>query len=134
MRFGDRLEVELDVMPSTLDCLVPRLIMQPVVENALTHGIGSRAGAGHLRITAELDEGVLTLQVEDDGPGLSSNRGELLREGVGLRNTRARLMHLYGDEASLALVDVPGGGLRVNITIPVPLRKSRSERHAAIPA
>ena len=134
MRFGDRLEVELDVTPSTLDCLVPRLILQPVVENALTHGIGSRAGAGRLRIVAEIDEGVLKLEVEDDGPGLSSNRGELLHEGVGLRNTRARLMHLYGDDASLALVDVPGGGLRVTITIPAPIPRSRTERHAAIPA
>src|SRR5688572_3760931 len=119
MRFGDRLDVELDVAPSTLDCQVPRLILQPLVENALTHGIGSRAGAGRLRVSAESIDGALRLHVEDDGPGLSSGRGELLSEGVGLRNTRARLMHLYGDAASLELTDVDEGGLCVTITIPM---------------
>jgi sensor histidine kinase YesM len=134
MRFGDRLEVDLDVAPSTLECVVPRLILQPVVENALTHGIGSRAGAGRLRIGAELDAGALRLEIEDDGPGLSSNRGELLHEGVGLRNTRARLMHLYGEDAGLDLIDVETGGLCVTITIPTQLPRSHAERPAAIPA
>jgi two-component system, LytTR family, sensor kinase len=118
MRFGERLQVDLDVDARALDCLVPRLILQPLVENALTHGIGSRAGAGRLGIAAALDDATLHLAVTDDGPGLASGRDELMREGVGLRNTRARLMHLYGDLASLELTDMPAGGLRVAIAIP----------------
>ena len=133
MRFGDRLDVELDIAPSTLDCQVPRLILQPLVENALTHGIGSRAGSGRLRVAAESIDGTLRLHVEDDGPGLSSGRGELLSEGVGLRNTRARLMHLYGDSASLELTDVESGGLCVTITIPTAFSRPRSAA-ASIPA
>jgi two-component system LytT family sensor kinase len=133
MRFGDRLDVELDIAPSTLDCHVPRLILQPLVENALTHGIGSRAGAAHLRVAAESIDGTLRLHVEDDGPGLSSGRGELLSEGVGLRNTRARLMHLYGDSASLELTDVESGGLCVTITIPTAFQRPRPAA-ASIPA
>jgi UDPglucose--hexose-1-phosphate uridylyltransferase len=73
MRFGDRLDVELDVAPSTLECMVPRLILQPVVENALTHGIGSRAGAGRLRIAAELDDGTLRLQNWGQQAGARTN-------------------------------------------------------------
>ena len=134
MRFGERLQVELDVAPSALDCLVPRLILQPLVENALTHGIGARSGAGRIRIGAALVDGALRLDVEDDGPGLASGRGELLREGVGLRNTRTRLLHLYGDTASLELADVPGDGLCVRITLPGPLSRPRSHAAAAIPA
>jgi two-component system, LytTR family, sensor kinase len=134
MRYGERLQVDLDVAPSTLDCMVPRLILQPLVDNALTHGIGARSGAGRIRIAAELADGALRLDVEDDGPGLASGRGELLQEGVGLRNTRTRLLHLYGDSASLQLSDVPGDGLCVTITIPAPLSRPRSDAAAAIPA
>jgi signal transduction histidine kinase len=133
MRFGDRLEVELDIAPSTLECFVPRLILQPLVENALTHGIGARAAAGRLRIASEAASGGVRLAVEDDGPGLGSAREEQLREGVGLRNTRARLQHLYGSRASLELTDVPGGGLCVSLTIPAPLSRQRAAA-AAIPA
>jgi LytS/YehU family sensor histidine kinase len=122
MRFGDRLRVEVEVDARTLDCLVPRLILQPLVENALTHGIGRRAGAGRLSVSARRDNGALHLAVADDGPGLTSGRGELMREGVGLRNTRARLLHLYGDAASLDLTDVPDGGLCVSLEIPVSTR------------
>jgi two-component system LytT family sensor kinase len=133
MRFGERLEVELDIAPSTLECFVPRLILQPLVENALTHGIGARAAAGRLRIASEAADGGVRLAVEDDGPGLGSAREEQLREGVGLRNTRARLQHLYGHRATLELTDVPGGGLCVSLMIPAPLSRHRTTA-AAIPA
>jgi LytS/YehU family sensor histidine kinase len=119
MRFGDRLHTQVSAEPETLDCLVPRLILQPVVENALTHGIGRRAGIGHLDVSARQDGSMLHLSVDDDGAGFDAGDDELLREGVGLRNTRARLLHLYGDAASLDLVDVPTGGVSVRIAIPV---------------
>ena len=119
MRFGDRLHTQVSAEPETLDCLVPRLILQPVVENALTHGIVRRAGIGHLDVSARQDGSMLHLSVDDDGAGFDAGEDELLREGVGLRNTRARLLHLYGDAASLDLVDAPTGGVSVRIAIPV---------------
>ena len=94
MRFGDRLHTQVSAEQETLDCLVPRLILQPVVENALTHGIGRRAGIGHLDVSARQDGSMLHLSVDDDGAGVDAGDDGLLREGVGLRSTRGRLRHL----------------------------------------
>jgi sensor histidine kinase YesM len=119
MRFGDRLRVEQRVEPGTLDCLVPRLVLQPIVENALRHGIEQRAAAGRVSIDAERADGMLRLRVCDDGPGLAALvESTALVEGIGLRNTRARLQHLYGGAASLDLVDNTGGGLCVVMRLP----------------
>ncbi len=117
MRFQDRLSVEIDVDPAALDARVPNLILQPLVENAIRHGVAPRPEAGSVRIHAALKNGVLRLQVRDDGPGLTNGRTGL-REGVGLANTRKRLTQLYGAAHRFEYVNAPGGGLEVNLELP----------------
>src|SRR5262245_40790860 len=117
IRFQDRLTVRLAVAPETLDASVPNLILQPIVENAIRHGIAPRSSAGWIEIRAERREGMVELQVIDDGPGLQP-AGEELREGIGLTNTRARLRQLYGDEHRIEIEDAAEGGLAVKLSIP----------------
>lgn len=119
-RFRDRLKVERDIEPETLAALVPSLILQPIVENAIKHGIASRVRGGSVRIRAGRRGGRLRLEVEDDGPGIRGDADARAgdEQGLGLRNTRARLGHLYGDSQRLRLSGAPGGGLRVTLEIP----------------
>jgi two-component system LytT family sensor kinase len=117
IRFQDRLTVRLAVAPETLDASVPNLILQPIVENAIRHGIAPRSSAGRIEIRAERRDGMIELQVIDDGPGLQPDDGEL-KEGIGLANTRARLRQLYGDEHRIEIKDVDEGGLAVKLSIP----------------
>ncbi len=116
IRFRDRLKVDIDVEPVCLSAQVPRLILQPLVENAIRHGIAMRSAAGRLAIRARRRGARLDLSVADDGPGLPPNRP--LRPGVGLANTQARLAQLYGGDGSLELVDGEGGGFEVVVEIP----------------
>ena len=116
IRFHDRLQVEIDVSPACLGAQVPRLILQPLVENAIRHGIAMRSAAGRLHISARRRDGRLALTVADDGPGLTPGRP--LRPGVGLANTQARLDQLYGDDCSLELVNAEEGGLEVRLDVP----------------
>src|SRR3954469_22532331 len=97
MRFSDRLTVTMSIAPETLDAMVPNLILQPLVENALRHGIARRTAAGTVGVRANRDDGQLRIIVFDDGPGLQRDDGTPPIEGVGLSNTRARLAQLYGD-------------------------------------
>ena len=113
-RFGDRLTVRTDVTADAARALVPRLVLQPLVENAVEHGIARRRGAGCITIRADSASARLRLVVADDGAGLASPP----REGIGLSNTRRRLRELYGDEQSLTLEDLPGGGLSVALSLP----------------
>jgi signal transduction histidine kinase len=115
-RFGDRLAVSIEVAPETLDARVPNLILQPLVENAIRHGIEPHAKPGRIELRACRQDGVLALQVCDSGAGLRGSAPAT--EGVGLSNTRARLRELYGAEHQLELQDGPDGGLRVRLTIP----------------
>jgi signal transduction histidine kinase len=115
-RFHDRLTVVEEIEPEALDARVPSMLLQPLVENALHHGIGSRSGAGRIEIRARRDNGRLELEVRDDGTGLPGSGTVQVR--VGLGNTRARLRHLYGSNHRFELDDAPGGGLRVSIVIP----------------
>ncbi|MCA1560127.1 MAG: histidine kinase [Acidobacteria bacterium] len=94
-RFQDRLTVKFDIEPDTLDAEVPRLILQPLVENAIKHGVSPRSAPGLVRISARRSEGTLHLEVSDDGVGLSPGGRARLHTGVGLSNTRARLECLY---------------------------------------
>lgn len=120
-RFQDRLTVVRDIEPETLAALVPSLILQPIVENAFKHGIGARVDGGFVRIRSSRSGGRLRLEVEDDGPGLHTRPdapGVGDEHGLGLRNTRERLEHFYGNSQRLELSDAPGGGLRVTLEIP----------------
>ena len=117
-RFKDRLVFETHIADGLRDALVPFFILQPLVENALQHGIARRAGVGLVRISAERQDAELHLYVTDDGPGLAQEERAFPREGIGLRNTRQRLRQLYGDGQSLELETPVGGGLRVKLTVP----------------
>ena len=99
-----------------MDAQVPNLILQPLVENAIRHGIAVRPGPGTISIRAGRDNGSLRLAITDDGPGLHGNPATL--KGIGLANTRARLENLYGANHRLYLTNVAEGGLEVGITIP----------------
>jgi two-component system LytT family sensor kinase len=117
-RFRDRLRIEIEIDPQTLDARVPNLILQPLVENAIKHGVSSRAAAGLVQIRARRENGRLQLRVRDDGRGLPDGSGASLKEGVGLANTRARLRQLYGEAHQFELVNAPEGGLEVHLSIP----------------
>jgi LytS/YehU family sensor histidine kinase len=116
MRFQDRLHVDFDVDAETLDSLVPNLILQPLVENAIKHGIAPRAEAGTICVEAHRENGHVRLSVRDDGSGLSETKNQ--SNGIGLANTRARLEKLYGAEHSFEIVSPSAGGLEVKVTIP----------------
>jgi len=128
VRFQDRLAVELDIESGLDDILVPSLILQPLVENAIRHGIAPREDMGRVKIAARRLNGMLELKVGDNGPGLPEIEVASHPEGVGLSNTRSRLSHLYGANHQFQLTPAPGGGLEVTLLIPC-----RTETHASAP-
>jgi signal transduction histidine kinase len=117
-RFRDRLQVKMEIEPETLDARVPNLILQPLVENAVRHGIAPRAAPGLIEISARRNENRLKLQVSDNGAGMPADKREQVKEGVGLANTRARLEQLYGADYRFELNNQDEGGLVVSLTIP----------------
>jgi signal transduction histidine kinase len=118
VRFSDRLSVNVDVDRRLHGVLVPHLLLQPLVENAVKHGIAVRPGPGTIGVSARADGGRIVLSVTDDGPGASPDRASR-GEGIGLANTRARLAQLYGSGASLAVESAEGRGTRVTVTLPL---------------
>jgi len=119
IRFQDRLTTQIHVDPEILDVRVPNLILQPLVENAMRHAIGN-SKSGRVEINAVPRNGVVRIEVKDNGPGLTSERALETRpgKGLGLANTRARLVGLYGAAAKFELTNDPAGGLIVTIEIP----------------
>jgi two-component system LytT family sensor kinase len=113
-RFADRLTYRVDVEPDALDARVPPLILQPLVENAIRHGIARRVSPGCIEIAAARRNGGLHMSVRDDGPGIAPGA----RDGVGLSNTRARLEQLYGARHSFAIGNAEGGGAVVSLVLP----------------
>jgi sensor histidine kinase YesM len=117
IRFQDRLQVEFEIPAACRNALVPSLILQPLAENAMKHGISKDPTARLLRISAERDGTRLVLTVYNDGPPLPPDEAALNR-GIGVQNTRTRLQMLYGDEARLRLRDQPPHGVRAEIILP----------------
>lgn len=118
MRFSDRLRIEFEIDPETTKALVPNLILQPLTENALRHGIAGRADAGLVGITSAVKNGHLRLTVYDDGAGLPSNWQLKGSAGIGLANTAARLQQLYDDDHQFDIRNRDGGGVEVVILLP----------------
>jgi two-component system LytT family sensor kinase len=119
-RFQDRLTVVYDVAPDVRAALVPHFILQPLVENALEHGIALQPGPGLVAISAGRDGDRLRIAVVDDGPGLEpeATNGNGNGNGVGLANTRARLAELYGEQQGVTLEASHPKGARVTVTLP----------------
>lgn len=117
-RFRDRLTVNLKVEDGLLRVPVPSMILQPLVENAIQHGIAKSAAPGRIDITAARQNGSVRIEISDNGTGLTNNVGER-RDGVGLRNTRSRLKQLYGEHSDLILESDAGKGCRVTLMIPL---------------
>jgi signal transduction histidine kinase len=115
-RFGDRLAVRREISDETLDARVPNLVLQPLVENAIEHGIAPHARLGEVVLRARRRDDRLELEVQDNGAGLPADKP--LVDGIGLSNTRARLLQLYGSAHELQLTTGGGGGLVVRISIP----------------
>jgi two-component system, LytTR family, sensor kinase len=116
VRFAERLAVVIDVPPDVHEALVPLFILQPLVENALAHGIGGRLDGGCISVRARRVGDRLHLEVTDDGAGFAEGRPG--REGIGLANTRERLRASFGDDQHLSLVRVEAGGTSARIELP----------------
>jgi len=118
MRFSDRLSIEMKIEPDTLEALVPNLILQPLAENAIRHGIARRVSAGTVGISARIQKGLLQISIYDDGPGLNGD-GAAEGKGIGLTNTRDRLERLYRDEYKFAVRNREPRGVEVMLRIPL---------------
>jgi signal transduction histidine kinase len=131
-RMGGRLEVEVDVPEELRACPVPSLLLQPLVENAIRHGLAQRPAGGRLGVVVREREEGLVVEIWDDGPGFDPQprAGSAPTEGVGLGNTRARLRELYGGDARLTLANRDEGGARVVVEIPAGRRAGSALRTA----
>ncbi|MDJ0751253.1 MAG: histidine kinase [Woeseiaceae bacterium] len=118
VRFGDRLIIEKDIEEKALSALVPSLILQPLIENAIKYAITPSEEGGTLRIAANVHHGTLAMQLSDTGPGLGKSDNGQKSSGVGLKNTRERLQQLYGDEQAFTLAPNEPSGLTATINIP----------------
>ena len=123
MRFGARLAVRRDIAAETLGALVPPMLLQPLAENALGHGIEPKPGPGTLDIIARREGDALVVMVRDDGVGIQ--HAGLARERNGLANTRERLALLYADESSLTVAPAPGGGTIATVRLPFRVARGR---------
>jgi two-component system LytT family sensor kinase len=120
IRFEERLTLQMEIAQETLLAMVPNLILQPIVENAVRHGISHREMGGRIEIRARRNAGMLHMQVSDNGPGLAMSDSAEIQSGngLGIINTRARLRNLYGDFHRFEMANAPEGGLIVTLEIP----------------
>lgn len=131
VRFQDRMRVELQPEAATLDASVPHMCLQPIVENAIRHGIGASSSAGRISIRSQLSLNQLLITVQDDGPGLPPGFSPR-QYGIGLANTQARLEQLYGSAAQLVIQSAGEGGTLVTMALPYqPLTAAREEDWSA---
>jgi two-component system LytT family sensor kinase len=139
VRFGaDKLRVVKDIDPATLEMLVPSMLLQPLIENSIKHGIEPRISGGTITMRSRLHETSMMIEVEDDGVGITAGRvpdGGVVRKGtgIGMRNVRERLEVLYGEAARFDVMSRPGRGTRVTLEIPVMTNENGDTVLAAIP-
>jgi two-component system LytT family sensor kinase len=120
VRFGPQLIVDKQISPDTLDVIVPSMLLQPLVENSIKHGLASKVGGGRITIRTALRDGHAVIEVLDDGLGMSEERLEhALGGGIGLSNVNERLRTIYGEQFFLKLTSVPGQGTCARMEIPV---------------
>jgi two-component system LytT family sensor kinase len=117
VRLVDRLQFVVSVPPELLTAQVPSFLLQPVVENAIVHGIAKRVQAGSIRISAARDDGTLTLVVYNDGPALPGD-SNAMRSGIGIVNLRERLRTLYGPAFTVSMTEQSTTGMAVSISVP----------------
>jgi two-component system LytT family sensor kinase len=138
VRFGEKLHVVKDIADETLDCVVPSMLLQPLIENSIKHGLEPRISGGTVTLRSRLEGDRLVIEVEDDGVGIEPGRAMtepvsgLVREGsgIGLRNVRERIQVLYGEDAAVEMVSRPGRGTRVRLSVPL----MDSTQRAGVPA
>ena len=118
LRFGGELSTSITIAPDALDALVPNMLLQPLVENSVLHGVAPRHHGGRIEVRAERVEGSLVMTILDDGPGIPDDWDERGSLGVGLSNTRSRLRRLYGATQRMEISNRAEGGLRLALTIP----------------
>ncbi|HYE75051.1 MAG TPA: ATP-binding protein, partial [Blastocatellia bacterium] len=116
--FEDRLQVEFELEQGINDALVPKLILQPLIENSIKHAVNPTSGAVSISVKAARQNGSLLMQVKDDGPGLKADKLNAVGNGLGLANTAERLDHLYGNQHEFDLRTATEGGLLVSIKVP----------------
>ena len=116
-RFSDRLQVEVVIEPEAMNARIPNLILQPIVENAILHGVAPKSGPGRVTVSGRVAAGQLHLEVNDDGPGLGDGL-KRAKEGIGLSNTRERIAKIYGAQGHLSLRSEAGRGVSVQIILP----------------
>jgi two-component system LytT family sensor kinase len=124
-RFSDRLVIRIEAAPDTLDASTPYLILQPLVENAIRHGIAARSSPGCVVVRAAREGKMLSLEIKDDGPGIRS--AAVSRNGVGISSTRTRLEKLYGGAHRFELINPEEGGLVVKLSFPFRLSKGQAD-------
>ena len=127
VRFGAKLKVVKEIAENTLPVVVPSMVLQPLIENSIKHGLEPRIGGGTVTLRSRIVDGMLVLEVEDDGVGMepggpvTSAVSGVVREGsgIGMRNVKERMQVLYGDAAQVELVSRPGRGTRVRLMMPI---------------
>jgi two-component system LytT family sensor kinase len=119
VRFGPNLQVDKQISPATLDIIVPSMILQPLIENSIKHGLARKVGGGRITIRTLMSHGHTVIEVIDDGLGMSEERlGHALGDGIGLSNVNERLQTIYGAHYHLKLTSAPGKGTCARVEIP----------------
>jgi two-component system LytT family sensor kinase len=121
VRFGEKLRVVKDIDPATLDLMIPSMVLQPLIENSIKHGLEPRISGGTITVRSRARDGRLMVQIEDDGVGVHTDLesvGSQKRTGIGLKNVRERLQVLFGNDAGLEVESRPGRGTRVTVEVP----------------
>jgi len=125
VRFGEKLQVVKEIAPDTLQVVVPSMLLQPLIENSIKHGLEPRIDGGTITLRSRItDDGRLLIEVEDDGVGMAPGRstpGHISRPGtgIGMKNVRERMQVLYGDAAGVSIESRPGRGTKVALAMPV---------------